>query len=274
MSLYHYTGVQAVHSILKSSKIWMTDIRFLNDTRELHDGLDILTEQLKKAMPGLFSNFEYKDKAVGYIRDALEDHISFGTEEEPIFVFSLSSKKDALSQWRAYGSYAIEFDQAALKDEVEFLKQCIYERKEKIGKAKSNVANAIAIISQEMAKHDGCLSPDSIDALIKLVSDAATFKNSGFIEERESRIILPANDSKYPNNIEYRPKGDMLIPYIELNVSLDCIKSVQVGPTKEQDLAYASMKAFVENIERNWQIDSGNIEYELLVEKSDIPYRD
>ena len=274
MSLYHYTDVQALHSILETQKIRLTDIRYLNDSQELHDGLNILTEQLKVPIPGIFSNFDYKDKAIDYIRSALEEHISFGTEEEPVFVFSLSSKSDVLSQWRAYGPYAIEFDKDVLRGEVNSLEQCIYESEKKTGKAKINVTNAITTVSQDMAENNGCLSPVGIDSLIKLVTDAAKFKNKGFIEEEESRIIMPANDSEYPNNIKYRPRDNLLIPYIELEISLDYIKSIQVGPMKNQDLAFTSMKAFVERIKRNWQIDSGNVEYELSITRSDIPYRE
>lgn len=273
MSLYHYTDAQAVHSILKNQKIWMTDIRFLNDSQELHDGLKILTEQLKTPNPGLFANYDFKDRAINYIRKAFEEHISFGTEEEPVFVFSLSSKKDVLSQWRAYGAYAIEFDRSILKEEVKSLKRCIYESREKKGRATVNVTDAIVAVSQDMAVNKDSLSAVSIDAIIKLVTDAATFKNKGFIEEDESRIILPSNDGEYPNKIQYRVRENMLIPYIELDVSLDCIKSINVGPMKNQDLAYASMKAYAEKVERNWQVDSGNIEYGLLIEKSHIPYR-
>lgn len=99
MYLYHYTDTNSVYSILKNQKIWLTDIRFLNDSQELHDGLKILSQQLKNPMPGIFTVHEYKDKAINYIRTKFEENVSFGTDEEPIFIFSLSSRKDLLSQW-------------------------------------------------------------------------------------------------------------------------------------------------------------------------------
>ena len=37
ISLYHYTNVDAVYSILQTKKIWLTDVRFLNDTSELQE---------------------------------------------------------------------------------------------------------------------------------------------------------------------------------------------------------------------------------------------
>ena len=42
MSLFHYTNVHAVQSILSNKKIWLTDIRYLNDSQELHDGFSVL----------------------------------------------------------------------------------------------------------------------------------------------------------------------------------------------------------------------------------------
>lgn len=44
MNLYHYTDLNAVHSILETHKIRMTDIRFLNDKTEYLKGLEILQE--------------------------------------------------------------------------------------------------------------------------------------------------------------------------------------------------------------------------------------
>jgi hypothetical protein len=47
MALYHYTDLNAVYSILKNNKVWMTDIRYLNDSHGLHDGIKVLAEGIK-----------------------------------------------------------------------------------------------------------------------------------------------------------------------------------------------------------------------------------
>lgn len=56
MSLFHYTDVESAHSMLTHNKLWLTDVRFSNDSQELHDGIAKLSQALKTPMPGLFVN--------------------------------------------------------------------------------------------------------------------------------------------------------------------------------------------------------------------------
>lgn len=65
----------------------------------------------------------------------------------------------------------------------------------------------------------------------------------------------------------------MLIPYIAVPVSLDCIKSVTVGPLREQDMAFNSLYEFIKKIECSYQSESWNFEFEIDVLKSQIPFR-
>lgn len=273
MSLFHYTNVHAVQSILSNKKIWLTDIRYLNDSQELHDGFSVLEKSLKNPKQSLFTDLEYKEKAIECIKNMLFQGGSYSENLEPIYIFSLSSTDDLLSQWRAYGTYAIEFDKSVLEEYVGSIKECIYEKKEKKGKATIGLTNAIDTISKEMATCNGCLGPLSTDVLIKLVFDAAYFKHHGFAEENEHRIIKQSEYTNNHNTTKYRTKDNLLIPYIEMDISLDCIKSIQVGPMKNQRLAYKSMQDFVSKIENQWQNNSANIEYYLPVIESGIPYR-
>lgn len=272
MPLFHYTHANAVHSILQNQKLWLTDIRFLNDSQELHDGIGRLSDALKTPMPGLFENHDYSTKAIEYLRDAFGDTVSYGIDSEPIFVFSFARIGNLLSQWRAYGNYAIEFDEDLLQEFIPKLSPCIYDPKLKSGSAITAVTKAITAISQDMGRNDGCTGVESIDSLGDLVALAATFKHEGFSEEQEVRIIARAEEGD--DSIAYTPKGNKLIPYLEVPISLDCIKAIHVGPMSEQDLAYRSMSAFVRKVEKAWQEDSANIEYWLRVEQSSIPYRE
>jgi hypothetical protein len=267
MPLYHYTDVQAVHSILKTRKIRLTDIRFLNDKEELLEGLSVLEETLLKEIN---IDLKYKNEAASVIHHSLINAETSNNDLNPLYVFSLSSEKDQLSQWRAYGSYAIEFDEELLRENVSILARCIYDLNEKIIRSTSEVKKSVSVIAEEMEKHEGSLGPYGYDSMIYLMYDAATFKHDGFIEENESRIIVPDDDR---HETQYRPRNGMLIPYIEIELPLDCIKSIQLGPMENQDLAYISMLDFAKKIERDWQCDTSNIEYWLQVEKSLIPYR-
>lgn len=48
MPLFHYTDINAVEAILKNKKIWLTDIRYMNDARELHDGIEVFLDVLNR----------------------------------------------------------------------------------------------------------------------------------------------------------------------------------------------------------------------------------
>ncbi|MCK4794186.1 MAG: DUF2971 domain-containing protein [Desulfobacteraceae bacterium] len=271
ISLYHYTNVDAVYSILRTKKIWLTDVRFLNDTSELHDGVEKLSEVLKRPQHGLFSNDDFKNESTEFLRSSFKDKNSYGINEEPVFVFSFSQKENVLSQWRAYGRYAIEFDRRILHKHVSDLTHCCYDQKTKKNFAKNFVTTALADISQDMSTNNGIARVKSIDALGKLIKLAATFKHEGFSEEDEMRIVAQASvDDDF---VKYRPMDNRLIPFIEMDVSLDSIKAIHVGPMSDQELAYISMAAFVQKIESKWQIESNNYAYKLSVEKSSIPYR-
>lgn len=271
MSLFHFTDAEAVYSILLNKSIWLTDLRFLNDSRELYDGVDAFSKALENPRHGLFTNNDYRKKSTEYLRRAFSDTVSFGINEEPVFVFSLSRIGNQLSQWRAYGSYAIEFEEKILRDEVSTLRECVYLQNKKNEIAKYAVTTALADISQEMGDNEGRAGIESLNSLSKIMELAATFKDEGFSEEQEIRIV--AQSVEGDDSIKFRPKCNKLIPYLEMSISLDCIKAIHIGPMGEQELAYTSMAAFIRKIEKDWQTESSNIEYELGVKKSSIPYR-
>jgi hypothetical protein len=239
----------------------------LNDKEELRDGLLVLEESL---INDVDLDHGYKEAAINAIRLNLVNVETSNNDLDPLYVFSLSAAKDQLSQWRAYGSYAIEFDPDLLKESVRILAPCLYDLHEKIRRSTDEVKKSIAIIAEEMKIYSGNTGPRGYDSMIHLMHDAATFKHDGFSEEKESRIIMPEDAS---HEVQYRERNGMLVPFIELKIPLDCVKSIQVGPMEQQDLAFTSMAAFAGKIEHNWQDETSNIEYWLNVEKSFIPYR-
>lgn len=271
MALYHYTDVNAVKSILENRKLWLTDIRFLNDSSEFHDGIECFKKALESPEPGLFSSIEFTDKAVEYLRKSLVEGAGFELNELPLFTCSFSRSDDLLSQWRAYGAYAIEFDERLLSEELEKLIECKYVDRDKSTVAVREVTGAIRTISKSMEAHGGAVGIEGINAVVHLINAAASFKNYGFHEERELRVVRTA--SAGDESIKFRAKGTRLVPYVEVAISLDCIRSIRLGPMADQTLATSAMEMFVRRIEKDWQTESSNIEYELKVSASPIPYR-
>lgn len=270
MPLFHYTDAQAVQSILFNRKLWLTDLRFMNDSTELRHGIKFLKDALNRQPYGLFYNSDYAAQAIAYLTDSLSRYEDAESQEEPIFAMSFSEVDDLLSQWRAYGGYSIAFDRDRLEEYGLNLKACLYDDSSKSGRAMSDLSRAVATVSNDMATSDGCIGVAAIDEVIALVERAATFKDSGFSEEREVRMTAYSDS----HEVRFRGRQGILVPYVEIDLPSEAVIGVRVGPIRDQNLASFSMQMFVRQMERNHQANGGNIEWCLPVHKSATPYRE
>lgn len=268
-SLFHYTDVGAVRSIVENRELWLTDIRFLNDAQELNHGALFVVEALEKLISQDGLGSVHREAAM-QLRASFDDHMEYWIDEQPTFVCSFSMAKDRLSQWRAYGSYAVEFDGEALLEYIDLF-DCVYESEQKLREVESMVADAVAVHAREIDLFGSANGPQSIDALPLITRIASICKNSSFREEEEVRCAV---DKLLPSrNLKFRQRGNVLIPYVTANFSLECIRAIHVGPMRDQELACKSMSMFVDGVLSWHRADGGSIEHEIEVIKSDVPYR-
>lgn len=265
MHYFHYTDINAVHSIVKNRKLWLTDLRYMNDTQELREGLEHVACALTSAgetlgaVPGINQTIEYIANELA----AIDNNFEF---EEPLFVLSLSERDDMLSQWRAYGKYSICLDSEVLEQAGLHVASCVYDQEKKTQLAQS----AIDKLLRSRAHQPFYVSEvwDSLRAILEL---AATFKHAGFKEERETRLILNGDDRK----IRYRTRGNMLIPYVEVDIPIQAVRGVRVGPIRDASLARASLHGLANVVEEDFaESQDGYSDYTMDIEKSIIPYRD
>ncbi|WP_409320088.1 DUF2971 domain-containing protein [Pseudomonas putida] len=272
MKLFHYTDVYAVKSILENRKLWLTDVRFLNDSTEMKEGFDFLLRYLAHQLKR-YPDSEELGAAMNYIEQVVDQRKDYGLDRRPVFVSSFSLAGDLLSQWRAYGNYAIEFDSESMADRIS---QCIYSHDEKLLEAPAPALQQVIDIGRSILSNDGYIDQDGQEALAGFIGLAATLKNESFSEEKECRIIMGHNvDPEIEDGYEvkYRPKGNLLIPYLELEFDLDCVRSVVIGPMRDQDLAYASMRAFVNKVANDEFKVGPTYVGDIEVKKSLIPFR-
>src|SRR5262245_7768346 len=98
--LFHYTSAAGARGILTSATVWASMIHYMNDAQEFRYALR-LARQLVLTATG----------AEQHHRTVCDNFLS-SIERMAVFVFSLTSHKDQLRQWRAYatnGGYAIGF---------------------------------------------------------------------------------------------------------------------------------------------------------------------
>ena len=82
--LYHYCSVETFFQIIKNQTLRLTNIQYMNDSEELHYGMDLLGEAEDK----------YK-----LIDKRSRDYVN-------IYAMCFSEMGDLLSQWRGYGDNA------------------------------------------------------------------------------------------------------------------------------------------------------------------------
>lgn len=269
MRLFHYTDVNAIKSMMEKQVLWLTDLRFMNDSAEMNHGLEYVAKSLSNPAVGARVNPQYVESALKFVQGNLE--FEFGEEDwlSPIFSCSFSKARDLLSQWRAYGSYAIEFE---VDEDFPSLSECVYEESQKKITAFETCIHALKNVGRSHLMHGGGLDEEGFSAYSDLVKTAARFKHHSFVEEQEYRMIRGTHITDIPE-VLYRSKGDMLIPYIEVAFPFQSITAIHVGPMPNQNLAFISMQNYASKIEYEWNRANPEQDHDIAVIRSDIPYR-
>ena len=282
--LYHYTSQKGLLGILKDSKLWMTDILYLNDSSEFTYTLNLAKlelEKLKELLPpfktiggvmNLTSEDEINNKTHDTIRVIKKFFEIFSDikEQKRIenYIFSLSRKKDDLSQWRSYcpqeGGFSIGFDYKRLvslldKNEGYVITKCIYDSEMKHAFIKS----LFDPINNIELQKDFDKNKVSLDIVSKTMFYSSFIKDKSFVDEQEYRIIN--NGINVDKIINHREGKSMIIPYIDFSPVDDDklpISKIIVGPTPHPKLSKLSIDSLLKL--------KG---YDVKAEISEIPYR-
>ncbi len=266
--LYHYTSQQGLLGILDSKAVWATNTHFLNDQTEFVHGLSFA-----RAM----ANHSYHDdywESFGFL---LRDHLEkLGGDN--LYVSSFSEKPDLLSQWRGYcpggSGYCIGFDQVLMaeycKEQGIRLEKCLYKHEEQLSAVSTIISYAKEFFPAvphtveeffslpieekldcmfELKKRlDGDLKPEAdrvMDGICESLSELAPlFKNEGFYEEAEWRIIA----NRPAQAVCFRPGPSYVIPYISMDMlkaKPHVLKRVIVGPNPNQSRAVKAAELLV-----------------------------
>ncbi|WP_324005257.1 DUF2971 domain-containing protein [Aeromonas hydrophila] len=272
-TLYHYTSLGGMLGILRSQCIWATHTSYLNDSREFIHGLDFA----KDVAGGIFMEDDYLDAFGWAVRHGLE-----AVSADGLYVASFSEKADLLSQWRGYcqpgAGLCLGFDLDHLRDFCQTrgyrLEQCIYEHSQQIQHVEALVGQCFDRfpkpslarsdyetldakgqvdyeIDYRIRTSEGSDKPQADAAVSWLCAQiselAPLFKNEGFYEESEWRIIARA--PKEP--ILFRPGPSYLAPYVELGVLSDTaassLREVIIGPNPNQRRCESSIKMLLDS---------------------------
>lgn len=254
-SLFYYTSVDTASKILGNGIIWATNIRYMNDSEELSNGLDEI------------------EKYDGSNKDNIKLCISELRKEKCImhYTLSFSGHEDSLSQWSMYSkesgvSLEMDFGKRIPRLKYDFenyelkkphnqkIKHVIYCTSSSNGMPSKELKKTMTKINNMIKKCCGDESA-SLPYIRESVAEcAALIKRYEFYQEDEYRAIFNLNNvcitEKSP--IFYRTDANVLKSYIKVrchnggNVGWPVV-SVMVGPGFNQDVVFNSLIFFLDN---------------------------
>ncbi len=292
--LYHYTTQEGLLGIVGARELWATDVRFLNDTREFEDGLNVAIGMARQSSLGA----EDGPRIVSY----LENVLRWSFSKRPIYSVSFTGplKKgeelfssiddpgDRLNMWRSYSergiAYSIGLQREGLMTDIEGvdIQECSYlqETKEEYLTPIFNIfVDLLNECKRKMAEglQNGMTPGDTmcrvraeLDAgfdqiLPDLKAQVSACKHESFWEEREWRLTM-APSLDHPK-VFHNSGRFGITPRVRIGLRspdlLLPIKRIVIGPCPHMADAIESLKGLLAR--------SGYRHMEIS--PSQIPYR-
>lgn len=268
-TLYHYTSIKSLLGIAESHSIWASNIYYLNDSNEIIEACNviqrIITTDIAKHPPNiqdLLNQFNIWLK-------------NFILQPNYIFIFSLSTEKNLLSQWRSYTphgkgvslGFSAECINGIISNGHFNLVECLYEESDKKALMHGMINKLLESFGQRhsesfqgaQGQHFYSFFEEFKEDILKTL---AIIKHSAFSEEKEWRIISPYFPSYTIPEIKFRKGSSILIPYIEISIKQDFpIEHVMLGPTEHTNLSMSSVSCFLSNKNLCKNVSSSTIPY-------------
>lgn len=262
-TIYHYTKPEKLLNILESATIRFSNALYLNDKDEIAYSYKLIVKLIDET-PNLETDvFEkIKNHFISKYKHIIDGEIDSKIELE-YFTTSFSSENDNLTLWnnyskgKSYTGYNIGFNKDLLiKDMIEkefhpIYGSVIYDTK-KQAKILTSIFKKwntqIKNLSNTRKNYEVHLF-DLIFELIDILSIVSLFfKNPQFNNEKEYRIVLVNGvDIKSAKQTKIIEKNGLFIPYIEYNFSHNTVSNVNIGPTLDERIFYASTNRMLMN---------------------------
>lgn len=280
-SLFHYTDAGGLLGILRDSKLWASDLRFLNDAQEAIYALelfksalgDLRNPALEESHPSHQYSEEFGRTFEGYKRGVADE---LGSPKFPVYVTCFCESGDLLSQWRAYGTdhgYTIEFNAEAIESAAEEIPG--YHPDRMLMAVRYGREAAVQVLSTALQNvlSDTNLGHVGVHAhymALRLTAMLAAVKHPGFSEEREWRTVIPFEsyeayarmESPERNLTRFRSSSIAIVPYIEIPFPREAVVRIRVGPGRHADIRQQGVQRL---------LDSRGYQAEVLI--SEVPVR-
>lgn len=240
-TVYHYTTSTGLMGIIDQAKLRASHIAFMNDAKEYAYGAELLNKIITEKMTPETTHEGIIEVIYQFIRPEKFSLAHY----MPCFVACFTSKRDDLSQWRAYGGgeggFAIGFDTANLlkvfKGKLCYASYVLYDPRKQHEYAEVLINKTMDLYNRHLAVHHGDdgYSERWYEAWRAVASCLAPLvKYPAFLGEDEWRIVyIPAT----PSEFHFQDSFTSIRPFVEVEIDPGTlIKEVLVGPGPSKDL--------------------------------------
>jgi hypothetical protein len=232
--MFHYCRLEAFKGIIESRKLWASDTRFLNDRQEL-----LYAQRALRVSQDIILN---RLRAIGH-DDVFGRILTRAARENfKLFVTSFSQFPNKLSQWRSYANGGKGISIGLSPD--------VFERKGYLVKKVTYGDIMLDEIIQkltELTRLKGGAPDFEKECYRTMIEWIACAKQVAFAEEDEVRVSIFTHQFD-PADIRYRTVGDLIVPYVEIDLSTDwpsAITHVWLGPMNSDPMAKEVLQDFL-----------------------------
>lgn len=291
--LYHYTSPQGLKSILENGGnpvLWFSRVDCLNDITEGKEIIKLYkfvcdkllnSNEITQEFYNIVYDLKPRDKVISISKEVNNKYDilkNFSMEEGEDYICCFSKEKDSLSMWNyyvkgyKYEGYNLGFNFFNLKTVLPQVKKMqllkvIYDNIEKENIIAQFLREIYKISNLKDASHKLVFTLEIIQFLTDL---KYAFKNKAFEHEKEVRIKVSFSKSIASDNVKFRIKNGLLIPYLELEIYKKCLRKIIIGPMIEKEIAKDTLIYFLEK--NNYYIKN-NENNGIEIVTSEIPIR-
>lgn len=240
-TVFHYTNSTGLMGIIDKAKLRASHIAFMNDAKEYAYGAELLNRVITEKQ----TKQRNEEGIIEVIYQFIQPERFSVAHYMPCFVFCFTSKRDDLSQWRAYGGgeggFAIGFDTDNLlkifKGKLCYSSYVLYDADKQHQYAEVLINKTLDLYNKHASVHrdDRDYSDRWYEAWRAVASCLAPLvKYPAFLGEDEWRIVyIPAT----PEEFHFHEGSSSIRPFVEVDIDPDLlIKEVLVGPGSHKDL--------------------------------------
>jgi hypothetical protein len=268
--IYHYSSLEGFLGIVKNKSIWMSDYSYLNDSRELMYGIDVVSSAIEE-----ISKTKLKKTSMELLRNLADSTKNFRNR---VCISSFSVDGDSLGQWRAYGPIAIGFSTTcvALHVNQAMTRPVVYNAETQLKMTMIYINHICQSYEADMRLKRLDRIPDVYNKADRIIELIVFFKDPAFKSEKEYRLAYVDNhETLEALGIRSPPKSfrvsrGKIVPYVA---------STDVLPSEGPDLAL-EIKEIVVGPEADNLLERGIREFldseglsNVSIRRSTVPLR-